>query len=69
MPPARVWPTKADQYRMDAVALFLDVQHYTQRVEAEIIDGDLEEAIMLNAKAYAAAAAGQAVLNAARRLS
>lgn len=69
MPPARLWPNKADQHRMDAVALFLDVQHFTQRVEAEIIEGDLEEAIRLNAKAYAAAAAGQAVLNAARRMS
>lgn len=67
MPAAREWPTNAEHSRQDAVALFLDVQHYTQRVEAAIIEGNLEEAVALNALTYKAGVKGQRILKEARR--
>lgn len=67
MPPPRDWPTKADQIRMDGVALFLDVQHYSVSIQAAVINGDLEEAMRISALNYHAGVKGQKLLNEARK--
>lgn len=68
MPPPREWPTKAEHYRQDAIALSLDWQHYTLRVQEAIVSGDYERAIELNRLSYRAALRQQELLKEARRI-
>lgn len=61
------WPDHAEEQRLDAIALLLDVQHLARNVESAIKSRDYAEAVRLNTRAYTAAVAAQELLKEARR--
>lgn len=67
MPGPREWPTKAEHTRQDVIALALDIQHYTERVQDAILSEDYAQAMTYNRLSHEAGVRQQELLKEARR--